>query len=358
MNSDFDLSAVNPKGETLLHVAAQKGKPKIINALITRGAKIEAVSTSASHIWFRTRNKKARLNSSNQGGRTALHVAALNNNPENVKCLLDAGACVNSLTTEKNTPLHYAVAVENFEIVEMIVKKGADVNALSYYSSPLQVACGSICYVKLKQQQYFEFNSIYYKKFFHKQGIASSYIYNSRIVTFLLNHGANIEEISRVCGTALEEYCYNGNLEIAKILLSSGANPNRSGNALLYNAVLNQDLDIIRLISKHVDVNQRRPYGIPLHWVASTPCITSEDIVDILMEHGANIHAKDDRREESALRLAVLNQNKAAILRRLLKFNANIDAYINWKGQFSIPSIVHILISLPMILRGTNLKMQ
>lgn len=63
-----------------------------------------------------------------------------------------------------------------------------------------------------------------------------------------------------------------------------------------------------------------------LHWVASIPCITSVDIVDILMAHDANINMKDDRREVSPLHLAVLAQNKAAILRRLLKFNANINS--------------------------------
>ena len=63
------------------------------------------------------------------GGRTALALAATGFNEELVKFLLDCGADVNARDNEGATPLHYAAMVRRTELGVVLLERGADVNA-------------------------------------------------------------------------------------------------------------------------------------------------------------------------------------------------------------------------------------
>ncbi|XP_047485853.1 tonsoku-like protein [Penaeus chinensis] len=68
-------------------------------------------------------------NARNQLGMNLLHVACLEGQEEVVEVLLDAGAKVNSCTTDMCTPLHRACIYGYKGIVELLLSKSAYINA-------------------------------------------------------------------------------------------------------------------------------------------------------------------------------------------------------------------------------------
>jgi ankyrin repeat protein len=67
-------------------------------------------------------------------GFTALHLAAFFGKPEVARILLDAGASVDTYTTNEfaNQPLHAAAAGRHLEICRLLLAAGADVNATQH----------------------------------------------------------------------------------------------------------------------------------------------------------------------------------------------------------------------------------
>ena len=74
-------------------------------------------------------------------GVTALSWAALLDNTEIAKFLIEKGADVNAKSRDGSTPLHSAAFLGHTEIAELLIQKGADVNPKNYRSeTPLDVA--------------------------------------------------------------------------------------------------------------------------------------------------------------------------------------------------------------------------
>ena len=69
------------------------------------------------------------------------YIAALQNNTESLKNLIEKGADVNAKNKYEQTTLHYAAREGHTEIVEFLIEKGADVNAKNKYGlTPLHFA--------------------------------------------------------------------------------------------------------------------------------------------------------------------------------------------------------------------------
>ncbi|KAJ7396719.1 hypothetical protein BTVI_142415 [Pitangus sulphuratus] len=103
-NTLSDITALNSTRETLLHVAAARGHPLIVEYLISKGAKTGV------------KDRK---------GRTALHRAAERGHGDAVKVLLQGGASMHSLDTEGKTPLHLAAENNHSHILKMLLKQEA-----------------------------------------------------------------------------------------------------------------------------------------------------------------------------------------------------------------------------------------
>lgn len=101
----MDVDTVNPKGETLLMLAAREGKPNMVKTLLTA---------------------RPRLQTRNPLGESALMLATILGHTEVAKLLLDAGAPVNQSGW---TPLIYAAARNRIDIGRLLIAKAANVNA-------------------------------------------------------------------------------------------------------------------------------------------------------------------------------------------------------------------------------------
>ncbi len=97
-------------GWTPLHLAAFFGHSDLANALLDRGAKVDAVSTNAMK-------------------NTPLHAAAAGGKTELVQLLLKRGANPNARQEGGFAPLHSAAQAGNREMVEALLADGADINA-------------------------------------------------------------------------------------------------------------------------------------------------------------------------------------------------------------------------------------
>lgn len=116
------LQAHSPDGWTPLHLAAFFGSAELADALLDRGADIEARSTNASK-------------------NTPLHAAAAGGNNELVRLLLMRGADANARQEGGWTSLHSAAQAGNRKMVEELVAHRADVNARAdNHQSPLDLA--------------------------------------------------------------------------------------------------------------------------------------------------------------------------------------------------------------------------
>ena len=104
------LESRNADGWTPLHLAAFFGTPELINALLDRGASVDARSGNAM-------------------ANTPLHAAVAGGKTENVAALVKRGADVNAQQSGGWTALHGAAQSGNREMVEVLIAHSADVKA-------------------------------------------------------------------------------------------------------------------------------------------------------------------------------------------------------------------------------------
>lgn len=106
---------------SLLHWAAREGKLPVVDLLVMRGA---------------------RLNATNMGDDTALHLAAAHGHIDVVHFLLSCHRFNVDMPNEHgNTPLHYACFWNHLEISEYLIKNGASLMQENKYGeTPLEIA--------------------------------------------------------------------------------------------------------------------------------------------------------------------------------------------------------------------------
>ncbi len=111
LNENPDLlESRNGDGWTPLHLAAFFGTPELIDALLDRGASVDARSGNAM-------------------ANTPLHAAVAGGKTENVAALVKRGADVNAQQNGGWTALHGAAQAGNREMVEVLIAHGSDVKA-------------------------------------------------------------------------------------------------------------------------------------------------------------------------------------------------------------------------------------
>lgn len=190
---------------------------------------------------------------------TALHFAAASPYPKRkqvAELLLRKGANVDEKTKDLMTPLHVASEKAHNDIIEILIKNDAKVNALdSLGQTPLHRAarCG-----------------------------------HHHTCRFLLASGADSLIISLHGFTASQM----GNESVQQILQGAMVG-NCASDRQLLEASKSGDLDVVKKICTHQNVNCRDVEGrqsTPLHFAAGYNRVS---IVEYLLENGADVHAKD-----------------------------------------------------------------
>lgn len=102
----------NKDGRSALHVAARENHAALVNALLAKGADVNAGSKGER-----------------ENGKTALMFAAQMGHAAVVQSLLDKGANVNESTDYGKTALMFAAEYGHAAIAQVLLDKGADVNA-------------------------------------------------------------------------------------------------------------------------------------------------------------------------------------------------------------------------------------
>jgi hypothetical protein len=132
-----------PEGSTLLHIAAEKGRLRVIEYLLKAGAKIDGQmqnGATALHIAAQDNhlevvkhllNAGAKINLQMEDGSTARRIAAENEHLEVLQCLLNAGAKVKKRIDDDSTALFIAARKGNLEGVKYLLSHGADVNSIT-----------------------------------------------------------------------------------------------------------------------------------------------------------------------------------------------------------------------------------
>ncbi|CAN0292326.1 unnamed protein product, partial [Scytosiphon promiscuus] len=138
--ADVNISGV-VDGHTALHLAAERGSDRIVNALLAAGADKDALDNGGATplIWAADRCHLTVVNtlleadadvniSGADEGHTALHVAASRGWGEIVDALLAGGADKEALDNRGYTPLIWVAEQGHLPVTEALLYAGADVN--------------------------------------------------------------------------------------------------------------------------------------------------------------------------------------------------------------------------------------
>ncbi|KAL6690781.1 ankyrin repeat-containing domain protein [Trichoderma pleuroticola] len=279
-----------------------------------------------------------------QGGRwgSALHAAALSDDYggkiELMKLLLDNGAKIDQRGNDGETPLHVACRHGTLEAVRLLVDRGADVNAEGGpFGTPIHAAAArrdSMPFLTLLMDKGANIN--------HRGGEYGSALQahcwnlftNIETLRFLLNHGADVNAKGGTYGTALIAACvhaYGSSLdkECVRLLLDHGADVNaqsdKYGTALIAACGRRkEDTTTVQwLLECGADVNaQGGKHGTALSAACSR---THSQVVELLLNNGANLHFQDCAAWYSAIRDIITYKDDAGVLELLLNHGMDIN---------------------------------
>ena len=149
-----DVNAfVDDVGQSLLALAALRGKLVMVELLVEKGAAVDAkIDTGATPLHIAAHKghesvvkvllqKGAAVDAKKDTGVTPLHMAAHKGHESVVKVLLEKGAAVDAKIDTDWTPLHIAAHKGHESVVKVLLEKGAAVDAKSKGNeTPLHIA--------------------------------------------------------------------------------------------------------------------------------------------------------------------------------------------------------------------------
>jgi len=209
---------------------------------------------------------------------------------------------VNSSGGYYGTPLHAALAKRLIDIALLLLEHGADINALdSDKCSPLLKMSGgrSNDVVQLLLEHHADVNMM------NKDNETSLWLASSEgeveVAQLLLQHGADIELCDNQGRSAINTASENGHSEIVQLLLNCGAKVEKQDNdgwTSLQSASQWGSSDVVQVLLAHgAEVNVQDPEGrTPLHEASYYGHL---DIVQQLFEHGADVNIRDNEGETS-----------------------------------------------------------
>ena len=241
-----NVKAVNRYGVTPLYLACVNGSAPMIAKLLDAGADANAATTE---------------------GETALMTVSRTGNVEAAKVLLAHGADVNSKEQwRQQTPLMWAVAESHPEMAQELIAHGADVNARQVeWHWERQVT-------KEPREKWMPLGGLTPLLFAARQGCVDC----ARV---LVKAGADMNATDPNQMTPMVMALINGHYDFAAFLIDQGADLNladETGRTPLYAAVDDHTMPESNLPAPREFDNK----------------LTSLDIIEMLLAHGANVNAQ------------------------------------------------------------------
>lgn len=297
---------------TPLHRAVAEGDVDQMQLLLHQGADVDAKDFSGKTPLFIAVSQRpemvpllldngAYINASDKWGYSVLHGAlrGYGRGAEDVaELLLARGAYVRTQSQDGETPLHEAARRGWTKLAKLLIAKGADINvAARNGNTPL------LCTILDSGTTYREYG-LDYKRM--------------EVVRFLIAKGADVNAMNRAGETSLSCSAQSGDLDLAQLLMDSGAQPNRAAtpdrapailamnrnhievtrfliargaDVTLHLAAYIGDLEKAQaLVQNGSDVNARGQAGeTPLHMAA---CAGHRDLAELLINSGADVNAQ------------------------------------------------------------------
>ena len=213
----------------------------------------------------------------------SIHQAAEDGNIEAVKQHLASGTLVNAVNKYDETPLMISVIFDQMETLEFLISNNADVNLKNKDGeSPLHVAGGA----------------------------------KKELIEFLISNGADLNIKDKYDRTPLDLMEKRGQFESARILRKHGCK-----NGSIQSAADGGDTEAVKdFLEGGIDVNANSKLGTALHRAVLRGHM---DIVDLLINNGANVNLKSES-GDTALHYAA-KKNHIDIVEMLLKNGADIN---------------------------------
>ncbi|KAJ6440942.1 Delta(8)-fatty-acid desaturase [Purpureocillium lavendulum] len=364
------------KGKSPLLWAVHSGHDAVVEALIQRGANVDARNTSDGTIALvcAARNghessvrllidSGADVNAQDRSSHTALQMAAQNGHESSVRLLIDSGADVNAQDGSGHTALHWAAQNGHQAIVRLLIDRDTDVNAQDGSGhTALRMAAqnGHGPIVRLLIDSGANVDARY------TPDGTIALVWAARngheaIVRLLSDRGTDVNAQDGSGHTALHWAAQNGHEATTLILIDSGADVNAKGRldgstALQWAAQAGHKAIMRMLIDSGADINVKDIYGRTV--LQSAAQHGHEAIVRLLIHSDADVNAQDGS-GHTALRMAAQNGHESSV-RLLIDSGADINAQdgsghtaLRMAAQNGHGPIVRLLID-----RGTDVNAQ
>ncbi|AAR83361.1 CNPV015 ankyrin repeat protein [Canarypox virus] len=249
--------------------------------------------------------------------------------------LLRNGYEVNEMIKTK-TLLHRAVELRNIEAVKTLLLYGSDpfVKHSYLYQNALHTACMLLPLSKMETISHIRNNTIRQPCYYAYAPLEKNAENESiKIAELLLSKYPDlVNHVDHEHRTPLHLAVESNNIKMLKVLLSYGADINtvdNAGKTPICCAVIRNLIDVTKeLISLGADINKGDINNMtPLHHIVRFA--KSTELIEILLDHGANINAVNNFGETP---LHVLNGARDHIATTLITRGANVYA-VDYNGN-------------------------
>ena len=382
----YDVNHQDNEGKTPLHIAFENHVPDLAKILITKfHANVETrdkqnwtpLHTAIDRGYYSYSQQLAKnclcQDVGTEVGWLHLHAACVEDNTQHVQLLLDAGTDVNHVSSAGQTPLHIAVAKSNIDIVIRLVDQNVNLDSVTIdRKTPLHIAVekgdktiiqkllarkaspklkdafGNTCLhsaVQLKEETKTGLcKAVANVDSDERFPLPACYLAcNIQTVQAIIEHGADVNAVNNRIQTTLWFACFNGQVNIVKILLDAGADPNISDtnndsclHAAIYGCCCPEAIQKIIACGAHVNT-ANKDGATPILLACST---AQTESVKCLLKAKADPNIADADGDTS-LHAAIASECGKELLQEIIDHGANVNA-MNKKGRLLCCSAVLI----------------